>query len=188
MKLGSGGLGGALFGGPNTGLEPSFNPFSTTVVPPTNPFSSLSLSTPTPSPSAATKPSEPAHQGPSTPSKTYTPPFPAYLPAQYLTTFEEFLPADPNALAGDTAARVKVVSNDSVQGQGGKDSSAGQTGAAEQWERVLPKGVDEVFERFLERLSRAEDGEGQVLRYVFCPRGFVLVRVGEADYRGRDGE
>jgi pre-rRNA-processing protein TSR4 len=111
--------------------------------------------------------------GPSTPPQTLAPPFPAYLPAQYLTTFDEYLPADPNALAADTAGRVKQLSageaeekerelqQQSGAGAGGKKGAAG----GEQWEKVLPKGVDEVFERFLERLNRAEDGSGQVLRY-----------------------
>lgn len=174
-----GGLGSTLFGGNADGM-PSFNPFScvAAVEAPTEAFSGLKLGSEgdqkkekkeeKPTAPLSTPPS-----GPSTPPQTLAPPFPAYLPAQYLTTFDEYLPADPNALAGDTAGRVKQLSageaeekerelqQQSGAGAGGKKGAAG----GEQWEKVLPKGVDEVFERFLERLNRAEDGSGQVLRY-----------------------
>jgi pre-rRNA-processing protein TSR4 len=162
-------FGSTLFGGNADGM-PTFNPFSAATVStdaPAQAFSALSLSTP-----KAEAPSKAELQkvasGPDTPGKTLSAPFPAYLPAQYLTTFDEYLPADPNALAGDTAQRVKQITAEEAkekEQQAGKKGGNVSGAGAEQWEKVLPKGVDEVFERFLERLNRAEDGSGQVLRY-----------------------
>jgi hypothetical protein len=148
-----GGLGSTLFGGNADGM-PSFNPFSSVaaVEAPTEAFSGLRLGSEgdqkkekkeeKPTAPLSTPPS-----GPSTPPQTLAPPFPAYLPAQYLTTFDEYLPADPNALAGDTAGRVKQLSageaeekerelhQQSGPGAGGKKGAAG----GEQWERYCPR-------------------------------------------------
>ena len=166
-----------MFGGSADGM-PTFNPFSSVAAStaPTEAFGGLSLvgsgggdkdksdeDAPPPPPVLVTS-------GPDLPGKTFAAPFPAYLPPQYLTTFDEYLPADPNALAGDTAQRVRQMSAQEAEDkekelQAGKKAAPAAGGAGEQWEKVLPKGVDEVFERFLERLNRAEDGSGQVLRY-----------------------
>jgi pre-rRNA-processing protein TSR4 len=92
---------------------------------------------------------------------------PAYQPPQYLSTFDEYIPRPDKAAAsklaqvddgpGEKAGRKASAAEEARQGGGGG-------GGAEQWERVLPKGVDEVFERFVNRLYDAEGGEDQVLR------------------------
>lgn len=177
----SGGLGSALFGGSSNTTQPSFNPFSASaaaaVPPPSSStseaplaaFSTLSLDAKPTDANHSSTTTPPQVSGPETPAQTLAPPHPAYLPAQYLSTFEEYLPADPNALAADTASKVKQLTAEQAAAE--QDKAGGQTktasgAGAEQWERVLPKGVDEVFEKFLERLHRAEDGDGQVLRSV----------------------
>lgn len=167
-----------MFGGSADGM-PTFNPFSTVAASstPTEAFAGLSLGSEAKKEEEEDELKSAAVSGPEMPGRTFGAPFPAYMPPQYLTTFDEYLPADPNALAGDTAGRVRQMSaqeaeekEKELQAQASKKgagASSGGGGAAggEQWEKVLPKGVDEVFERFLERLNRAEDGSGQVLRY-----------------------
>jgi pre-rRNA-processing protein TSR4 len=49
-----------------------------------------------------------------------------------------------------------------------EDDEAGEKAEMrnERWEQLLPKYVDEVFERFVRRLETADGASGQVLRYV----------------------
>lgn len=114
-----------------------------------------------------------ATAGPSTPSVRYGPPAPSYQPAQYITTFEEYIPRLDHPHHAERKATGVSKEQQKYLKQGASDAidvdKTGGTGGgpAEQWERVLPKGVDEVFERFLNRLNDAEGGEEQVLRYDF---------------------
>lgn len=86
------------------------------------------------------------------PSKTLTPPIPAYHPVQYLSTIEEYIPPVDDD--------VSVASSDD-------DESPEQKAEwrEEGWEKVLPRNVDEVFENFVRRLDQADGGKKQVLRY-----------------------
>ncbi len=166
----AGGLGASLFGG---GASAFGNPFSTAPAEaePTSEqppgMAKLSISSSGDSAGGAQAEHQ-AEAGPSRPPTTYGPPIPAYQPPQYLSTFDEYIPR-PDAggkgkLAqyledGDKAGRKAGAAQDAAAaGEGG--------GGAEQWERVLPKGVDEVFERFVSRLEDAQDGDDQVLRWV----------------------
>lgn len=157
------GLGSLLFSStPASGTATTFNPFSTPSPAPDAPtaaFSSLSLSSAT-----NASPSKPsiAIAGPPTPAQTYGPPIPAYQPAQYLDTFEEYV---PKKVEGKEPNEDDLAGVDDDDESSGKKNSGGGGGFVEKWEKVLPRGVDEVFERFMNRLNEAEGGEEQVLRY-----------------------
>ncbi|KAJ9104476.1 hypothetical protein QFC21_001972 [Naganishia friedmannii] len=167
------GFGNALFGSAGTfSTTAAGNPFaapSATDVPPSDAFSTLSISSSEPAgtsniAAAKTKPA----QGPETPATTFGPPLPAYIPAQAIDSYPEDIPKA--TLSDKDAARKGLVDEDAIgdeddeekSGKGGKKSGMN---VAEQWERVLPKGMDEVFERFVNRLNAAIDGNEQVLRY-----------------------
>lgn len=124
-------------------------------------LSSLSIN----SPAEAAPPAQP-QAGPSRPPVTYGPPIPAYQPPQYLSTFDEYIPRPDAGGKGKLAQYVEdgeKAGRKAGLAQDAADASGGGAGA-EQWERVLPKGVDEVFERFVSRLEDAEGGDDQVLR------------------------
>ena len=89
-------------------------------------------------------------------SRTLAPPLPAYQPPQYLSTIGEYL-APPSM-------DIDSESDDD-------DDNADPSWKDEQWERLLRKGVDEVFDKYVRRLEAAEDGRSQVLRYELggCP-------------------
>ncbi|RXK36268.1 hypothetical protein M231_06472 [Tremella mesenterica] len=141
----------------------SINPFSSSSPQPQTSSStppSLSPSQPTTSPPAMSNPSTTSSQtipssnlskdtSPTSPSTTitYSPPYPAYQPPQYLTTTGEYLPPP--------------TSSSSASSEGPDDPSWKD----EQWERLLRKGVDEVLQRFVARLSNAQGAQGHVLRY-----------------------
>jgi pre-rRNA-processing protein TSR4 len=97
------------------------------------------------------------------------PPLPAYIPAQAIDSYPEDI---PNALPSDKDATRKGLADDDATGDDDEEGTSGKGGkksgmnVAEQWERVLPKGMDEVFERFVNRLNAAIDGNEQVLRCV----------------------
>ena len=79
-------------------------------------------------------------------STSYAPPLPAYQPPQYLTTVDEYL-ATPEDVDMD------------------EDDEDNQMDLRnERWEQLLPKHMDEVFERYVKRLKDADGGTGQVLR------------------------
>ncbi|KAJ9114643.1 hypothetical protein QFC22_005519 [Naganishia vaughanmartiniae] len=167
------GFGNALFGSAGTfGTTSASNPFaapSTSDAPPSDAFSTMSISSPEPAGLSTTKSTTTkTAQGPATPATTFGPPLPAYIPAQAIDSYPEDI---PKATSSDKdAARKGLVDEDAAAdlddeetgGKGGKKSAAN---VAEQWERVLPKGMDEVFERFVNRLNVAIDGNEQVLRY-----------------------
>lgn len=100
-----------MFGGSADGM-PTFNPFSTVAASstPTEAFAGLSLGSEAKKEEEEDELKSAAVSGPEMPGRTFGAPFPAYMPPQYLTTFDEYLPADPNALAGDTAGRVRQMS------------------------------------------------------------------------------
>jgi pre-rRNA-processing protein TSR4 len=175
--FGGGGAFGGAFGGQSFGGESSLNPFSSSTAPEQQPdgaiensLSSLSVSDPTPAPESTVTPTVP--EPVSIPSITFAPPLPAYQPPQYLSTFEEYIPRpDIKSTAqhqlenrGEKAGRKASAAEDAKQSANGGGAGGGGGGGAEQWERVLPKGVDEVFERFVNRLNEAEGGDDQVLR------------------------
>lgn len=86
---------------------------------------------------------------------SHGPPLPAYLPAQYLATIDEYLPPPES---------------DSDLDSDDEDESPEQAAEwrdADGWDKILPKSVDDVFEKFVRRLETAEDGRSQVLRYDF---------------------
>lgn len=85
----------------------------------------------------------------------HQPPLPAYLPAQYLSTIDEYLPP-PDSDDGD-------ISDDEDE----SPEQAAEWRDADGWDKILPKSVDDVFEKFVRRLESAEDGRAQVLRYDF---------------------
>ncbi|KAJ9111381.1 hypothetical protein QFC19_001149 [Naganishia cerealis] len=173
------GLGNALFGSAGsfgTTTANTGNPFatsSTSTAPPTDAFSTMSIGSPktssTSTEGSTTKPAgvAKATQGPATPATTLGPPLPAYIPAQAIDSYPEDIPkasekeAARKGLADDDDAA--AADEDESSGKGGK--KVGMNNVAEQWERVLPKGMDEVFERFVNRLNAAIDGNEQVLRY-----------------------
>ncbi|WVF68710.1 hypothetical protein IAT40_003482 [Kwoniella sp. CBS 6097] len=81
-------------------------------------------------------------------STTLEPPLPAYQPAQYLSTIEEYLiPPD----------EMDIESDDEDDEEGGADD--------DNLEKMLNKGADEVFDGFVRRLEGADGGSKQVLRY-----------------------
>ncbi|WWD18790.1 hypothetical protein CI109_103245 [Kwoniella shandongensis] len=121
-----------LFGAPSSGSNPFAAPVTSSEAPD---LSSLSISSSTPSSST-----------------TLAPPLPAYQPAQYLSTIEEYIPP-----VEDMEVEEDEDSDDEAIAQNG--------GLEEAWEKILPKGVDEVFENFVRRLEAADGGSKQVLRY-----------------------
>lgn len=84
--------------------------------------------------------------------KSFSPPLPAYQPAQYLSTFDEYLP-DPDAESDDDEDDEDVEVDE--EASGGAAAAEGAKAAD-----------DEVFERFMRRIRMAEGGEGHVLRFV----------------------
>ena len=85
-----------------------------------------------------------------TASTSYGPPLPAYQPPQYLTTIDEYLPPPEEMDIDDADDEDKLDLRN------------------ERWEQLLPKYMDEVFERFAKRLKDAEGGSSQVLRSVLA--------------------
>lgn len=81
-------------------------------------------------------------------------PAPAYLPAQYLSTIDEYLP-DPES------------DSDLTDDEDESPEQAAEWRDADGWDKILPKSVDDVFEKFVRRLETAEDASTQVLRYDF---------------------
>lgn len=86
---------------------------------------------------------------------THAAPLPAYQPPQYLSTIDEYLPYP------ETDSDVDVESDD--------DEAPEQKAEWREdgWDKLLPKTVDDIFERFVRRLAGAEDATTQVLRYDF---------------------
>ncbi|WRT66713.1 uncharacterized protein IL334_003676 [Kwoniella shivajii] len=123
-----------LFGAPPSASSP--NPFA---APPTSSIdavpdlSSLTISTPSSS------------------STTLSAPLPAYQPAQYISTIEEYLPP---------AEDLEMDSDDEDESEEMKAELQDDT-----WEKMLPRHVDEVFQGFVRRLESADGGTKQVLRY-----------------------
>ena len=83
--------------------------------------------------------------------RTHAPPLPAYQPAQYLNTTDEYLPPPPI---------VELEEDDESPDQKAEWRDA-------RWEQLLPQHVDVIFERFVRRLENAEGGAQQVLRWVY---------------------
>ncbi|OCF75505.1 hypothetical protein I204_04361 [Kwoniella mangroviensis CBS 8886] len=141
--------GSTLFGSaqPLFGAAPS-NPFAPTSppsapVPPstdsaTADLSKLSIS---PSPSSST---------------TLSPPIPAYQPAQYLTTIDEYLPP-PDEVEYESSDDDDENADEELKGVMMDDNL----------ERLFSQKVDEVFQRFVKRLEGSDGGLKQVLRYDF---------------------
>lgn len=172
-------LGASLFGAAAPASNSSFNPFSTSNVGGDSPAQAADALSEL---SVQPQPTKNAAAGPSTPSVRYGPPAPAYQPAQYITTFEEYIPRLDHPSHADRKATGVPKEQQKYLKQGGGDAvdgdrSAATGGPAEQWERVLPKGVDEVFERFLNRLNDAEGGEEQVLRWVHAQTQRILTKL-----------
>lgn len=128
------GLGSQLFGGGDLFGSSAANPFAVPVANPIPETAALSIT-------SDTRPNP----------KSYGPPLPAYQPAQYLSTFDEYLP-DPEAESDDDDDEDVEV-----------DDEAAGAGAGAGAESGKPAG-DEVFERFMRRIRMAEGGEGHVLR------------------------
>jgi len=137
---------GNLFGGgqPLFGAAPS-NPFAASAAAPAPETKPEASPAPT-APMAALSIGEPT---------TLAPPLPAYQPAQYLTTIDEYLP-EPES--GD---------EDDIESDDEETPEMKAEWRDDGWERLLPKSVDDIFERFVRRLENAEDASGQVLRYDF---------------------
>lgn len=103
------------------------------------------------SPSNTTQPAPPDLASLSISTTTaFKPPLPAFQPPQYLSTIDEYLPPP---------ADIEMESDDDDD-----DPAQKAEFAEEGWEKLLPKHVDEVFERFKRRLEGAEGGYRQVLR------------------------
>lgn len=85
---------------------------------------------------------------------TYAPPLPAYQPPQFISTMDEYLTLPES----DDESDDDEVDEDVPQGSEWRESG---------WEKLVAKGVDDIFERFVRRLQSAEDGTNQVLRYDF---------------------
>jgi pre-rRNA-processing protein TSR4 len=86
---------------------------------------------------------------------TYAPPLPAYQPPQYITTMDEYLPIPEEDSDVDV---------DSDEDEAPEQKAEWREGG---WDKLLPKSVDDIFERFARRLASAEDASNQVLRYDF---------------------
>ncbi|WWC71094.1 uncharacterized protein I206_105047 [Kwoniella pini CBS 10737] len=89
-----------------------------------------------------------------TSSTTLGPPVPAYQPAQYLSTIDEYIPP---------AEDVDFESDSEIDG----DEDMKATMLDDTWERMLPKHLDEVFQHFVRKLEASDGGSKQVLRYEF---------------------
>lgn len=129
---------GALFGAPTSGLFGAA---------PANPFATTTPATTANTPDIASLSLAPAS------SSSLAPPHPAYWPAQYLYTTDEYLPPPEE---------VDYDSDDD------KNESAEQKAEwrDERFQQMLTKGIDPLFERFVRRLADAEGASEQVLRYV----------------------
>ncbi|WVR06643.1 hypothetical protein IAU60_003675 [Kwoniella sp. DSM 27419] len=126
------------------------------------PLFGAAASTTLPNPFASTTPSAPVTEAPdmsglsisAASSSTLAPPLPAYQPAQYLTTIEEYIPP---------------VEDMEIESDSDEDDEDAAAQAAEfqdeAFEKMFPKAVDEVFESFVRRLGGADGGAKQVLRY-----------------------
>lgn len=135
--------GGNLFGGG----EPLFG------AAPSNPFGAPAAD--------AADATEPAPAAPLaaltlTEDVTYTPPLPAYQPPQYISTMDEYLIAQDEE--DDSEDDEDLVDEDVPQGSEWREGG---------WDKLVAKGVDDIFERFVRRLQSADDGTSQVLRYDF---------------------
>ncbi|BEJ12031.1 hypothetical protein CspHIS471_0204910 [Cutaneotrichosporon sp. HIS471] len=84
----------------------------------------------------------------------YAAPLPAYQPPQYITTIDEYLD-----IAEDSDVDV-----DSDEDEAPEQKAEWREDG---WDKLLPKSVDDIFERFARRLASAEDASNQVLRYDF---------------------
>ena len=125
---------------------------------PVNPFASPS---PAPSPAPASAVSSATQDLASlsispdlTSSTSLTPPHPAYWPAQYLSTTDEYLPPP-----------------DEVEYDSEDESESAEQKAEwrdERFQQMLTKGIDPLFERFVRRLADADGASEQVLRYAFA--------------------
>jgi pre-rRNA-processing protein TSR4 len=142
----AGGLFGA--GAPLFGAAPSSNPFAATTATPAAAAAEASESAPSAAVAALTI-GEPT---------TLAPPLPAYQPAQYLTTTDEYLPPPES-------------DDEDVDSDDDEDDNTPEAKAAwrgdDGWDKLLPKGVDDVFEKFVRRIQSADDASTQVLRYDF---------------------
>lgn len=85
---------------------------------------------------------------------TLAPPLPAYQPAQYLTTIDEYLPEPED-------------DDEDIESDEDETPEMKAEWRDEGWEKLLPKHVDDIFERFVRRLESADGGSSQVLRYDF---------------------
>jgi pre-rRNA-processing protein TSR4 len=141
---------GGLFGG----QQPLFG------AAPPNPFAAAEPAPATaPETTAAAAPAEKLAALTIGESTTLAPPLPAYQPAQYLATIDEYLP-EPGAASDDESD----VESDEDETPEMKAEWREETG----WDKLLPKSVDDIFTRFVRRLETAEEGgDAQVLRYDF---------------------
>ena len=114
-----------------------------------NPFSSATAPEPVSTPDIGSLSLESSSGSPI----TLAPPLPAYQPAQYLTTVDEYLPEPEDE---DMSAGEDDDEETPEQKQEWRD---------ERWEQLLPGHIDEVFERFVKRLQNADGAANQVLRY-----------------------
>ncbi|KAK4685357.1 pre-rRNA-processing protein TSR4, partial [Tremellales sp. Uapishka_1] len=141
-----------LFGnGPSLFGAASLNPFGapSSTVAASNPLA-VSMPSSTPPDLSALSIS------PSMKLTTLAPPLPAYQPPLYLTTIEEYLLPTPE---------VEMESDDESEEEETPEEKEGWQNTT--WETLIPKHVDEVFERFVRRLGGADGGSRQVLRYDF---------------------
>ncbi|CAK9786419.1 hypothetical protein CC85DRAFT_287109 [Cutaneotrichosporon oleaginosum] len=141
------GAGAGLFGAP----KPLFGAAAA------NPFASPSAPAASPHPSSPKKDDAPTAAVASlslSDPVVHTPPIPAYQPPQYITTVDEFLP-----IAEDSDVDVSEDEDEAPE----QKAEWREDG----WDKLLPKSVDDIFERFARRLASAEDASNQVLRYDF---------------------
>nr|XP_019003909.1 uncharacterized protein I203_03064 [Kwoniella mangroviensis CBS 8507]OCF67370.1 hypothetical protein I203_03064 [Kwoniella mangroviensis CBS 8507] len=89
-------------------------------------------------------------------STTLSPPIPAYQPAQYLTTIDEYLPP-PDEVEYESSDDDDENADEELKGVMMDDNL----------ERLFSQKVDEVFQRFVKRLEGSDGGLKQVLRYDF---------------------
>ncbi|WVW85081.1 hypothetical protein I302_107117 [Kwoniella bestiolae CBS 10118] len=123
---------------------------------PSNPFAAPS-SDPTPKTStdSATEDLSKLYISSSSSSTTLAPPIPAYQPAQYLTTIDEYLPPP------------EEVEYESSDDEDNADEELKGVMLDDNLERLLNQKVDEVFQAFVRRLEGSDGGLKQVLRYDF---------------------
>ncbi|WWC96431.1 hypothetical protein V866_003299 [Kwoniella sp. B9012] len=141
--------GSALFGSaqPLFGAAPS-NPFAPTSTP-TAPAPASIDSTAADLSKLSISPSS------SSPT-TFSPPIPAYQPAQYLTTIDEYLPP-PDEVEYESSDDDDENADEELKGVMMDDNL----------ERLFSQKVDEVFQGFVKRLEGSDGGLKQVLRYDF---------------------